>query len=270
MGVSVHLADFRRAAAGPVDEELEASMDEVRVLSRLGRAAREEAGINVRRPLARALCVVPPRRVEGVTALLPILRLELNVKEAVLLTSADDLVTLEAKPNFRSLGRKFGKATPLAAKAVQAMASADLRRFEHGEELAVAVDGLSHALDGDDLVIIRRAVGDLVVKEAEGHFVAIDPVVTPTLRREGLAREVVSRLQRLRKERGFAVSDRIRLWIHGDPEIELAAREYIEWMAGEVLAREIVIGADARSGEPAALEGEIDGLALSVALKVDN
>jgi isoleucyl-tRNA synthetase len=253
-----------------VDEELEASMDEVRVLSRLGRAAREEAGINVRRPLARALCVVPPRRVEGVTALLPILRLELNVKEAMLLTSADDLVTLEAKPNFRSLGRKFGKATPLAAKAVQAMASADLRRFEHGEELAVAVDGLSHTLDGDDLVIIRRAVGDLVVKEADGHFVAIDPVVTPALRREGLAREVVSRLQRLRKERGFAVSDRIRLWIHGDPEIELAAREYIYWMAGEVLAREIVIGADARSGEPAALEGEIDGLALSVALKVDN
>jgi isoleucyl-tRNA synthetase len=269
-GDSVHLADFRREDPGAVDEELEASMDEVRTLSRLGRAAREEAGINVRRPLARALCVVPLKRVEGVTALLPILRLELNVKETTLLTSADDLVTLEARPNFRSLGRKFGKSTPLAAKAVQSMPSADLRRFEHGEELAVAVDGLSHALDAEDLVIVRRAAGDLVVKEAEGHFVAIDPAVTPALRREGLAREVVSRLQRLRKDRGFAVSDRIRLWLRGDPEIELAAREYIDWMAGEVLAREILVGAEASSGEPAASEIEIDGLALNVALKVDN
>ena len=99
---------------------------------------------------------------------------------------------------------------------------------------------------------------------------AIDPAVTPALRREGLAREVVSRLQRLRKDRGFAVSDRIRLWLRGDPEIELAAREYIDWMAGEVLAREILVGAEASSGEPAASEIEIDGLALNVALKVDN
>jgi isoleucyl-tRNA synthetase len=245
-------------------------MTEVRELSRLGRAAREDAGINVRRPLARAHCVVPPRSVAGVTALLPILRLELNVKDATLLTSADDLVTLEARPNFRSLGRKFGKATPLAARAVQAMGSADLRRFEHGEELAVAVDGLSHTLDAEDLVIVRRAAGDLVVKESAGRFVAIDPVVTLELRREGLAREVVSRLQRLRKERGLAVSDRIRLWVRGDPEIEIAVREYIDWMAGEVLAREIRVGAEASTGEPATHEVEIDGLLLSVAFNVDN
>jgi isoleucyl-tRNA synthetase len=269
-GESVHLADFRRRDPGPVDAELEASMAEVRELSRLGRAAREEAGINVRRPLSRAVCVVPPRSVDGVTALLPILRLELNVKEATLLTSADELVTLEARPNFRSLGRKFGKATPLAARAVQAMHSADLRRFENGEELAVAVDGLSHILDAEDLVIVRRAAGDLVVKESGGRFVAIDPTVTPALRTEGLAREVVSRLQRLRKERGLAVSDRIRLWVRGAPEIEIAVKEYIDWMAGEVLAREIRIGAEASAGEPATHEVEIDGLLFSVAFKVDN
>jgi hypothetical protein len=77
-------------------------------------------------------------------------------------------------------------------------------------------------------------------------------------------------LQRLRKERGLAVSDRIRLWVRGDPEIEIAAREYIDWMAGEVLAREIRIGAQASAGEPVTHEVEIDGLLLRVAFKVDN
>ncbi len=267
-GGSVHLAPFRRATPLKVDEDLEASMAEVRTLSRLGRAAREDAGVNVRRPLSVALCVVPPRRVDGVTALLSILRSELNVKEARLLTSADDLVTLEARPNFRSLGKKFGKGTPLAASAVQAIPSADLRRFEAGEELAVAIDGLSHVLEPDDLTIVRRASGELVVKEDGGRFVAIDPSVTPSLRREGYARELVSRLQRLRKEGGLAVSDRIRLWVWGNPEIELAAKEYIDWMAGEVLAREVRIGASAET--PAAHEDEIDGLVFSVALNVDN
>jgi isoleucyl-tRNA synthetase len=268
-GGSVHLAAFRRAGATAVDEDLEASMAEVRELSRLGRAAREDAGINVRRPLSRALCVVPPRRVEGVTTLLPILRAELNVKEIVLLTSADELVTLEARPNFRSLGRKFGKATPLAARAVQAITSDDLRRFEQGGELAVAVDGASHLLDAEDLTVIRRGSGDLVVKDAAGRFVAIDPAITPALHREGLAREVVSRVQRLRKEQGLAVSDRIRLRLWGAPEIEQAASEYIDWMAGEVLARDIQI-APGQPAEHAAHEVEIDGLPLSVAFHVDN
>ena len=145
-------------------------MAEIRELSRLGRAAREEAGINVRRPLARLLGVVPPHLVDGVETLLPILRSELNVKQALLLTSADELVTLEAKPNFRSLGRKFGKATPLAAKAVQALSGEHLRAFEHGEAVAVSVEGESHLLDPEDVTIVRRAVGDLVVKEAAGRF----------------------------------------------------------------------------------------------------
>jgi len=270
-GTSVHLARIVRESGEVTQRDmgLERGMAEVRELATLGRAAREEAGVNVRKPLARMVCVVPRESVADVEPLLPLLQLELNVKGVTLATSADDLVTLEAKPNFRSLGKKFGKATPLAAKAVQALASEHLRRFEHGEPLALSVEGETHELDPDDLSILRRASGELVVKEAQGRFAAIDPVLTPELLREGMAREVVSRVQRLRKERGLAVSDRIVLAIWGAREIEAGVEEHQEWIAGEVLARRVTVGRDGSSEEHAAHTVEIDGLTVHVALTRD-
>ncbi|MFN8667663.1 MAG: isoleucine--tRNA ligase [Gemmatimonadaceae bacterium] len=270
-GTSVHLARYVRepGASTGRDLGLERGMAEVRELATLGRAAREEAGINVRKPLSRVVCVVPREAVGDVSPLLDLLRVELNVKEVTLATSADDLVTLEAKPNFRSLGKKFGKATPLAAKAVQALASEHLRAFEHGESLALTVEGETHTLDAEDLTILRRASGALVVKEALGRFAAIDPAMTPALMQEGLSREVVSRVQRLRKESGLAVSDRIRLQIWGAPEIESAVSEYKEWIAGEVLARHVTVGRDGVVDEHEAHEVEIDGLLGRVALTRD-
>jgi isoleucyl-tRNA synthetase len=213
--------------------------------------------------------VVPAAAAPGVNGLLAILQQELNLKAVSLLTSADDLVTLEAKPNFKALGKRFGKATPLAAKAVQALRSEDLRRFEHGEPVAISVEGASHQLEPDDLSVMRRAAGDLLVKEAEGRFVALDPTMTPTLVREGIARELVSRIQRMRKEGGLAVSDRIRLWIWGEAEIESAVTEYIDWLAGEVLAVAVQVGAEHAPAAHAAQLVELDGLHVRVALRVE-
>jgi isoleucyl-tRNA synthetase len=114
--------------------------------------------------------------------------------------------------------------------------------------------------------IVRRASGELVVKEEGGYFAAIDPVVTPELRREGLARELVSRVQRLRKEAGLAVSDRIRLQASGDAVVEEAVREHREWIASEVLARDVTIGAEPGERYDAAQTLDLDGLAARVAL----
>jgi isoleucyl-tRNA synthetase len=188
----------------------------VRTLATLGRAAREQAGINVRQPLARMVCVAPNASAESLAPLLPVLASELNVKRVEVATSADALVTLEAKPNFRALGKKFGKRTPLAADAVSQFTSDHLRRFEQGEELVVTVDGDSHEITADDLTIVRRASGALVVQEEHGYFAAIDPAVTSELRQEGMARELISRVQRMRRDAGLAVSDRIRLGSGGD------------------------------------------------------
>jgi len=280
-GASVHLAPYTRdelppggaggrgvppAATPGLDAALEAAMRDVRLLATLGRAAREEVGIKVRQPLSRLVCVVPKGRESSVMPLVPLLAAELNVKDVTFVSSADTLVTLQAKPNFRSLGKKFGKSTPTAAQAVAAFTSEHLRRFEAGEPLTVTVDGQTHTLDADDLTIVRQASGSLVVKGEGGYFAAVDPEVTPALRREGLARELVSRVQRLRRDAGLAVSDRVALWVWGASEIEAAVREFRDWIAEEVLAREIAVG-DAIPGEAYATQAvDLDGLAATVAL----
>src|SRR3712207_6892010 len=107
-------------------------MTHVRTLATLGRAAREEAGIKVRQPLGRMVCVVPESPSDALTSLAPLLAAELNVKRVEFATSGDALVTLQAQPNFRSLGKKSGKSTPLAGPAVAAFGSDALRRFEAG------------------------------------------------------------------------------------------------------------------------------------------
>ncbi|MGQ0538100.1 MAG: isoleucine--tRNA ligase [Gemmatimonadaceae bacterium] len=265
---SVHLADFTRRDPPPADAGLEAAMGEARELVRLGRSAREDLGINVRRPLARAVGVVPTALAPRVAELLPLIRAELNVKATTLLTRADELVQLRARPNFRALGKKFGRTTPLAAKAIEALSNESLQAFERGEPLLVSVDGAEHALGQDDLTVVRQAAGDLVVKEEQGRLLALDPVVTPELQAEGRARELVSRIQRLRKETGFAVSDRIQLWLWGAAELESAARVHQDWIAGEVLARAMHIGRDG-SRDIAAHAVDIDGLTVHVALTLD-
>jgi isoleucyl-tRNA synthetase len=264
-GASVHLAPYAEGRHA-IDHGLDRSMDAIRELARLGRAAREVAGINVRQPLSRLVCVAPNVAARDFEALLPLLREELNVKRVEVATSADALVTLEAKPNFRSLGKRFGKKTPLAAAAVQAFTSADLLRFERGEELVVTVDGESHALVPDDLTIIRRAAGDLVVQENGGFFAAIDPAISAELRSEGLARELISRVQRMRKESGFAISDRIRLMIGGDRDILDAVKTHLEWIKGEVLATELVIAESAAQEQPDMVPIDLNGIAARMSI----
>ena len=265
-GESVHLALYARAGAPSTDLALERAMTQLRALSTLGRAAREEANVKVRQPLARLVCVVPDRRTAQLDALEPLLKSELNVKRIEWASSGDSLVRLEAKPNFRSLGKRFGKATPLAAQAVAALDSITLAKFERGDAVAISVNGESHALVAEDLEIVRRASGDLVVKESGGFVTALDPTVTPELREEGLARELVSRIQRMRKDAALAVSDRVSLWLAGPPEVESAARARTDYICSEVLAREFVLGGAEPKSPDAMQSAELDGSMVRIAI----
>jgi isoleucyl-tRNA synthetase len=200
--------------------------------------------------------------------LVPLLAVELNVKRVDFATSGDALVSLEARPNFRALGKKFGKRTPEAAQAVAAFTSDDLRRFEHGEPLAVSVAGESHLLAPDDLTIVRRASGPLMVQEDGGYFVALDTTITAELRREGMARELVSRVQRMRKDAGLAVSDRITLFIAPatNEDLQAVLSEHGVWIQSEVLATELVL-VDVLSEPYLANQAiDLDGIVADVAL----
>ena len=275
-GESVHLVQQygpdRADAASADAKALDEAMSAIRALASAGRAARETAKVNVRQPLSRMVCVTGPRSAAAqalVPELVPILRAELNVKGVEFATSADALVSLEAKPNFRALGKVFGKETPKAAAAVQSLHSGTLLAFERGEPVLVNVDGREHQLTADDLTIVRKASGTLVVQQDGPLFAAIDPTVTPELRAEGIARELVSRTQRLRKERGLAVSDRIILHIAGPALVAGAAETHRQWIAGETLARTVHV-AHAPVDPSQAVAVELDGVTAHVSLTKDS
>jgi isoleucyl-tRNA synthetase len=266
-GRSVHLADFTRAGAAPRDAALEAAMTEVRALATLGRAAREEAGIKVRQPLSRLVCVAGDADRALLAALVPLLATELNVKAVEFLGSADSLVALEARANFRALGKKWGKETPQAAQAVTALHSATLLAFERGETVHVTVGGVSRALDAEDLTVVRKSSGALVVSQDGSRFAAIDPTITDALRREGLARELVSRVQRFRKESGLQVSDRITLWVAGPAAMHEAVDAHRAWICDETLTLALHVSATLAPDVPPGTTADLDGVPVSLVLQ---
>jgi len=154
-----------------------------------------------------------------------------------------DLVRLAGKPDFRALGARFGKRTPLVARAVTALAAGALRELEAGRPVTVALaDGEVEVLPGE-VQVLREVVSDWVVQSQGPFVVAIDPALTEDLRAEGLAREVVNRVQRLRKDAGLAYTDRIALAVDGPPALLAAVRDHAEFIRGETLARELATGA---------------------------
>jgi len=264
VGESAHLASFPKAVA-PRDVELEAGMEATRMLASLGRAAREAIGIRVRQPL-RALHAVIPGRVELTRELLAVLRDELNVKEVHFLAGAEELVSFHGVPNFRVLGRRFGPTTPRVAEAIRALPSDALLAVRSGGELAVEVDGERHVLAADEVEVREEARGELAVQSEAGYVAALDPALDDALRREGLARELVSRIQRLRRDAGLAVSDRIRLAVAGSDPVLEAAAAYADYIMHETLAVDVGTGAAAVAALDHGVELELDGMSGRVGL----
>jgi isoleucyl-tRNA synthetase len=239
---SVHLAGFP-APGGTRDPALETAMDAVRRLASLARAAREAVGLGVRQPLGRMLVAVPAG-VQGPVfgSLLDLLSREVNVKSVEVVLSDADLVNLRAKPNFRELGKRYGKGTPAAASAAAHLSPAQLRELEAGGAATVEVNGTRFEYLSADVVVSREVASDLAV-QSDGPFVAaLDATLTPALRQEGLAREVVNRIQRLRKEAGYDITTRVSLAIDGAPGLLEAVQAHAEFIRGETLARELAVG----------------------------
>lgn len=273
-GASVHLADFRRTAAQAAarDEALEGAMSAARTLATLGRAAREVAGIKVRQPLGTMTCVAPGIAPQWHAMIAPLVAAELNLKQVAFADSAADWVRLEGKANFPVLGKVVGAAMKATKPMVEALDQAQLRQIEGGASVTVEVPGYGALeLDATRVTITAKAATSLVVQQGEGMSVALDPAVTPALRAEGMAREVVSRVQRLRKESGLAVSDRIRLVVAAPEEVQEALRVHLSWIATETLARDCVI-ADALPvpAWTATAEVDLDGPTAHIALTKDS
>ncbi|HET9514626.1 MAG TPA: DUF5915 domain-containing protein, partial [Gemmatimonadales bacterium] len=241
-GGSVHLAAFPEKAP-PEEAPLREAMHAVRTLASLARAARDEGGLRVRQPLAR-LRVAVPASVRGgaFDDLLELLAQEVNVKAIELVGSDTELVRLSGRPNFRSLGKRYGKQTPHAAAAVGKLPTAELRRLEAGEPVTLIDGEASWVYHPEDVTVERSVTSEWLVTSAGPFVAALDPSLTDELRQEGLARELINRVQRLRKDAGYEYTTRIRLAIDGADGVRAAAAAWREFIMGETLARELDVG----------------------------
>ena len=256
-GSSVHLAGWpgdvgseSASATGdrppelPGDEGLSPAMDAIRRLASLARAARETGKVRVRQPLGRMQVAVPVAvRGPAFERLLGILQSEVNVKRIDIAESDTELVRLKGKANFRSLGKRFGKETPVVAKAVEQLTSDQLRALETGSQATLHVNGAEVVYFAEDVVVEREVATSWLVASDGPYVAALDPTIDAALAAEGLARDLVSHTQRLRREAGFAVSDRIALGIEGPPAVLEAARAYRDFIMTETLARHLDAGA---------------------------
>jgi len=250
---SVHLTDFPEPGAR--ERELEDDMAIVRETVGLGLAARAQAKLKVRQPLHAAVVVATGREREAIERLAPLVREELNVRELRFVSEADELGEVEIKPNYRTLGPRFGKQMPTAAAAVAGLdPAAATVALRDGGTVAISVSGRDHELGADDLLVAMKPLEGYQVEREGSHAVALELAVDDELRAEGWAREIVHAVQAARRDAGLDVSDRIELKLDGSGELLDAARAYEGYVAGETLATDVAYGA-ADGAEPVHIDG---------------
>jgi isoleucyl-tRNA synthetase len=224
---------------------------------RLGLAARGQAKVKVRQPLREAVVVAAGREREAIERLADVVRDELNVREVRFVSEADELGSYDVKPNYRTLGPRFGKWMPQVAAAVEALDPSHVGAVvRDGGTIGVNVDGRDHQLTPDDFQLALRPLEGYQLEREGSHAVALDLTLDDELRREGLVRDIVRAVQLARQAAGLDISDRIALTLAGDPALVDAAREHEDYVAGETLATVVVYADDANGGgEPAVIDG---------------
>ncbi|HLG06051.1 MAG TPA: isoleucine--tRNA ligase [Gemmatimonadales bacterium] len=241
-GGSVHLARFPEPV-GEADAELDSAMAAVRRLASLARAAREERSLRVRQPLRRMKVAIPRSAdSERFRGMLPLLAQEVNVRQVEVVASDAELVRLRARPNFRELGRTFGSRTQAAASAAASLSPDQLRRLEGGASVEHQVNGAAFEFQPAHVTVEREVATDWLVQSSGSFVAALDPDLTEELRREGLAREIVNRVQRLRKDAGYAYTTRIEVWVDGPAPLLEAVQAHAGFIQGETLARSLRVG----------------------------
>jgi len=273
---SVHLGDWPEADAALIDEDLSFRMGVARKAVNLGRAARMAAQLKVRQPLATALIACDARQQAALVSLRDVVTEELNVKELAFVDSATDLVSFQVKANYRTLGPRFGKAMPEVAAAVAALEGADVaRRLAAGEWVRILVGGAEEELGADDLVVETRQREGFAVQDEADLVVGLLTTLTPELRREGLARELVHHVQNTRKAAGFRIEDRIRLAIEGPDEVLAMLADFAEWVKHETLSTDLTaslsagedLGSDKSRSEAYSESVSVNGLVVRVAVE---
>jgi isoleucyl-tRNA synthetase len=265
---SVHLALYPEVRTDLIDEKLEKRMEAAQIASSLVRQMRERAKLKVRQPLERILIPVANRyESEELRKVEDVIREEVNVKRVEYVESGDsDVIKLRAKANFKVLGAKLGKSMKSAAARIGKLTQEEIREYQQRGELSLDVEGQTITFERGDFDVSAEDVEGWLVSSEGGFTVALDTQLTPALKQEGIAREFVNRVQNLRKDSGFDVTDRISIAVStGSDDLRRAIESHAEYIRQETLAEALTME-PSTNGEAATADVEIGDDKATIAL----
>ena len=239
---SVHLSDFPKYDEALIDKDLEERMKMAQDVSSMVLALRRKVNIKVRQPLQTIMVpVVDAHQQESIEAVKNLILNEVNVKELKFVDNAAGILVKRIKPDFKKLGPRYGKIMKSLAAAIQGMNQEDIMAFEAAGTFTLNVEGQEATIERADVEIISEDIPGWLVANEGRLTVALDITVTEELRKEGLARELVNRIQNLRKSNGFDITDKITVTVLSSDEMDEAIKEYNEYIANQVLAVSVEI-----------------------------
>ena len=239
---SVHLSDFPKYDEALIDKDLEERMKMAQDVSSMVLALRRKVNIKVRQPLQTIMVpVVDAHQQESIEAVKNLILNEVNVKDLKFVDNAAGILVKRIKPDFKKLGPRYGKIMKSLAAAIQGMNQEDIMAFEAAGTFTLNVEGQDATIERADVEIISEDIPGWLVANEGRLTVALDITVTEELRKEGLARELVNRIQNLRKSNGFDITDKITVTVLSSDEMDEAIKEYNEYIANQVLAVSVEI-----------------------------
>ena len=239
---SVHLAQFPVCNEALVDKELEVRMELAQKVSSMGLALRKKVNIIVKQPLQKLMIPVDAELKARLEAVKPLIMNEVNVKEIDFVEGASDILVKKVKCNFKIMGKKFGPLMKQVAAAVAVMSQEQIAELEATGRLSLDLNGTPAEIEAGEVEIYSEDIPGWVVANEGVLTVALDVTVTDTLRREGIARELVSKIQNIRKSSGFEISDRIAVTLSSNENSDAAVEEHKAYICNQVLADSLTIG----------------------------
>ena len=263
---SVHLADFPQADEQLIDRPLEEQMYLAQTASSIVLALRRKVNIKVRQPLSRIMIpVVDEEQKQNISAVESLILSEVNVKELHFVDSASDMLVKRVKPDFKKLGPRYGKIMKQLAQSIQEMDKLRIIELETNGSVLLMVDGQEALITTDDVEIISEDIPGWLVGNEGRLTVALDITLTADLQKEGIARELVNRIQNLRKAKDFEITDRIIIRLSSNPAFDEAIMANSDYIRNQVLADEIVIVEEQLEDQI-----EIDDQSLTVCIRKNN
>jgi isoleucyl-tRNA synthetase len=238
---SVHLSEFPKYVENFVNKSLESKMQKAQTISSLVLSLRKKEMIKVRQPLQKVMIPVldEKQRVE-IEAVSDLIKAEVNVKEILFLDDASGVLVKQIKPNFKVLGPRFGKSMGLISNEINGFSTDNINQLESNGTIEVVIAGKSITLTMEDVEISSQDIEGWLVANANGITVALDIVISPELKKEGIARELVNRIQNIRKDSGFEVTDKIKVYLQKNDTLEEAVKGNVDYIKSETLTEELV------------------------------